>query len=351
MDKEWSDKFRKMQTAIGKKKSFKDGVGFLLELRSDVFGQIASIVNTFPDEAFGEMPFPGADGYHSKTLAYSMWHIFRIEDITANTLIAGKEQILFRDGWLSKTKSPIVTTGNELKGEEIARFSEALDVKALFDYCKAVMEETNGMLEGLAYEDLKRKFTPEDRERVVESGSVSSDEAAFWLIDYWCGKDVIGLIRMPFSRHWIMHVEAMRRIKNRLVKTARKGVDPVAYCGLSCDHCFLGEWCGSCRTRYNTCSYATMFPDRVCPNAACCRERGYDGCWECGELGTCEKGFYAGGNDTNAVRAMAFFIRKYGKKELKRVLDNLHERYDFKKVQEILGSDTEEGLRILEEAR
>ena len=86
---------------------------------------------------------------------------------------------------------------------------------------------------------------------------------------------------MPFSRHWIMHIEAMRRIKNKLCKMARKGVDPVAYCGFSCNHCFLGQWCGSCRTEYNTCSFATCSPDGVCPNAKCCKEKGFDGCWEC----------------------------------------------------------------------
>ena len=35
-----------------------------------------------------------------------------------------------------------------------------------------------------------------------------------------------------------MHIEAMRRIKNKLCSNARKGVDPAAYCGLSCNHCF-----------------------------------------------------------------------------------------------------------------
>ncbi len=50
---------------------------------------------------------------------------------------------------------------------------------------------------------------------------------ANWLIPYLCEKDIRGLIKMPFSRHWIMHIEAMRRIKNRLCKLARKGVDPI----------------------------------------------------------------------------------------------------------------------------
>ena len=45
---------------------------------------------------------------------------------------------------------------------------------------------------------------------------MSKDESAIWLIDYWCGKDIRGLIQMPFSRHWIMHIEASLRIKNKI---------------------------------------------------------------------------------------------------------------------------------------
>jgi hypothetical protein len=148
-----------------------------------------------------------------------------------------------------------------------------------------------------------------------------------------------------------MHIEAMCRIKNKLCQKARKGVDPIAYCGLSCNHCFLKEWCGSCRTSYNTCSYATCSPDGICPNAACCRENDLDGCWECKELAGCHKGFYANGNDGNAIKALALFIRKYGKKELPAVLDKLHQKYDFQKIQEVIGYDTEDGLRILEANR
>ncbi len=350
MNKDWSEKNRKMQSLIGKGASFREGIDVLIDLRSDLFGQITSIVNTYPAEAFSQMPFAGAEGYHSKTLAYSMWHIFRIEDIVAQTLIRQNSQVLFSGGWLEKTKSPIITTGNELQGEKIASFSERLDIKGLFGYCKAVMEATNTLLGSLEFRDLKRKFTDADKVRLIDSKCVSEDENAFWLIDYWCGKDVQGLIRMPFSRHWIMHIEAMCRIKNKLCRMARKGVDPAAYCGLSCDHCFLKDWCGGCRTAYNTCSYATCSPGGVCPNAVCCKGEGLDGCWECAFLPGCRKGFYET-PDVNAVKAMALFIRKHGKKELAAVLDRLHRQYDFQKIQEILGEDLAEGLRILEENR
>ena len=216
MNKEWSEKNKKMQSLIGKEASFNEGIDVLIDLRNDLFRQITSIVNTYPEDAFYKMPFAKADGYHSKTLSYSMWHIFRIEDIVAHTLIKQDEQVLFGGNWIKKTKSPIITTGNELHGEEIAEFSKKLDVKALCEYCKAVMKSTNDLLKSLKYKDIKRKFLDEDKKRITDSKCVSTDENAFWLVDYWCGKDVKGLIKMPFSRHWIMHIEAMCRIAGKL---------------------------------------------------------------------------------------------------------------------------------------
>lgn len=40
---------------------------------------------------------------------------------------------------------------------------------------------------------------------------------AIWLIDYWCNKDIKRIIKMPLSRHWIMHIEAANRIKDKLL--------------------------------------------------------------------------------------------------------------------------------------
>ena len=223
MNKEWSDKNKEIQTLLTKEATFDEAIKKLIEFRGELFQQITWIVEGYPDEAFYQMPFAGADGYHSKTLAYSIWHIFRIEDIVAHEMIAEDEQILFREKYLKKTASPIITTGNELQGDGVAEFSKKLNVKELYLYAKAVKESTDQILSRLHYKDLKRKFTDDTKQKLIESKCVSEDENAFWLIGYWCGKDIKGLIRMPFSRHWIMHIEAMHRIKDRLCKLARKG--------------------------------------------------------------------------------------------------------------------------------
>lgn len=74
------------------------------------------------------MPCPNAKGYHCKTIAYSIWHMARIEDITAHTLTADDTQVLFRDNHLEGIGSPIITTGNELVGDEIVTFSKGLNI-------------------------------------------------------------------------------------------------------------------------------------------------------------------------------------------------------------------------------
>ncbi len=143
----------------------------------------------------------------------------------AHTIIMRDSQILFTDGFSERTGSPIITTGNELKGEAIAEFSKQLDIKALYEYCSAVKDSTGEMLKNLEYRELKRNFSDEDKKRVADTHSVSTDEDAVWLIDFWCNKNIGGLIKMPFSRHWIMHIEAMCRIKNKLCQIAGKGVE------------------------------------------------------------------------------------------------------------------------------
>ena len=169
-------------------------------------------------EDFNAIPFVNAEGYHSKTIAYSLWHIFRIEDIVAHTLIKNDEQVFFTADYQNRTGAPIITTGNELIREEIAEFSAQLNIDVLYSYIHDVKASTESIISSLPFDTLKSKISPERRKALESSNSVSKDENAVWLIDYWCGKDIRGLIQMPFSRHWIMHTEAAIRIKNKIQK-------------------------------------------------------------------------------------------------------------------------------------
>ena len=216
MNKEWSELNKKMQTQIRKKDTYEVGINTLFELRNRLMKTLSLFYDELNREEFNAIPFINADGYHSKTIAYSIWHIFRIEDIVAHTLINEDEQIFFAGNYQERINSPIITTGNELVKQQIADFSKQLNLKELYSYIFEVKESTEKIIKDLSYSDLKRKIPEERKEYLKSLHVVSNDENAIWLIDYWCNKDIRGLIQMPFSRHWIMHVEAGLRIKNKV---------------------------------------------------------------------------------------------------------------------------------------
>lgn len=216
MNKAWSELNKTMQTQIKKRDTYKAGIDTLFDLRKQLTETLISFKEELNREDFDAIPFINADGYHSKTIAYSIWHIFRIEDIVAHTLVSETEQVFFSGNYQDRINSPIITTGNELVKEQIADFSKRLNLKELYSYIFEVKDSTEKIINSLSYDELKRKISEERKEYLKSLKVVSDDKNAIWLIDYWCGKDIRGLIQMPFSRHWIMHIEASLRIKNRI---------------------------------------------------------------------------------------------------------------------------------------
>ncbi len=213
INKEWSALNKTMQSQLKKKESFADGIQTLFSLRKTLMDTLLKFKTDLLREDFDAIPFMNADGFHNKTIAYSIWHIFRIEDIVAHTLICDDQEVFFAGNYKERINSPIITTGNELVKQKIADFSSKLNLEELYSYAQNVKESTEKNLTGLSFDDLKKKIPAERKIKLENLNVVSSDEGAVWLIDYWCGKDTRGLIQMPFSRHWIMHVEATLRIK------------------------------------------------------------------------------------------------------------------------------------------
>ena len=208
---------KSMQQLLKKEIDFSEGIHTLLQLRRQLMEQVLRFRTELSGDDLCAMPYLNARGYHNKTIAYSLWHIFRIEDIVANTLIADREQIFFSQDYERKMNTPIITTGNELVKEEIAAFSRQLDIDELYQYITDVDRTTTELLQALSFADLKKRVGSEKKKDLESLQVVSEDENARWLIDYWCSKDVRGLIQMPFSRHWIMHIEACLRIEQKLV--------------------------------------------------------------------------------------------------------------------------------------
>lgn len=219
MNEEWSLQFKTVQANL-KKATLDTAIQSLLALRSELFCCAKSWQKTFAPSQFSAQPFVNAKGYHSKTLAYSIWHVARIEDIVLQSLVQNQPQIFFDKNYQGRINAPFVTTGNELVKTQIAEFSRQLNIEELFSYFEEVKLQTDDFLRKLQFENLRQTFTPADKARLQSLSVVSTAPEASWLTDYWCGKSVKGLVLMPFSRHWIMHIEAGNRICTKLEKMA-----------------------------------------------------------------------------------------------------------------------------------
>ncbi|MBO7401361.1 MAG: phage head-tail adapter protein, partial [Lachnospiraceae bacterium] len=78
MNKEWSELNKLIQSQRKKRDTYEAGIGTLSSLRDNLWNTIISFKDELSREEFNAIPFINADGYHSKTIDYSLWHIFRI---------------------------------------------------------------------------------------------------------------------------------------------------------------------------------------------------------------------------------------------------------------------------------
>lgn len=217
--KDWNPKQAYLKEIILKPDKFEEAQGLLLEMHSSVHA--SSVYNkngeTYFDEIWrglNDAAFRAMPTAKDATIAWDIWHITRIEDLTANILIANNKQVL-DDGWLEKLNTSVRDTGNAMTDGEIISLSDSLSMDALYEYRCAVGERTRAIIETLRPPDMKRKFNPEQTARILAEGGVTTHKDSVWLLDFWGGKTVAGICLMPLTRHQIVHLNDCRKLKKK----------------------------------------------------------------------------------------------------------------------------------------
>ena len=219
---DWNPKQAQLRTLISKPDRFDDAMQLCLDLHSVLHcSEVSSmsfpsyldrIWNGMTANAFITMPTS-----KDVTIAWNIWHITRIEDITTNILIADSEQVLNND-WLGKLNVSVTDTGNAMNDDEILSLSHSLNMDALKNYRNAVGTKTRAVIKNLNPNDMKRKVNPESIERIKNEGGVTDHSESIWLLDFWGRKDIAGIILMPITRHQIIHLSDSMKIKNKILK-------------------------------------------------------------------------------------------------------------------------------------
>jgi len=153
-------------------------------------------------------------GEHS--IAWIIWHLARIEDVTMNLLVAGSDQLLQREGWLERMQTNVPDTGNAMSAALVVQLSSMIDLNALRSYRVAVGRRTREVVSQLTPYELKQKVDPVRLHQVSITGSVV--DAARDVLDYWGSRTIAGLLLMPPTRHCFLHLNEALRIKQKLVR-------------------------------------------------------------------------------------------------------------------------------------
>jgi hypothetical protein len=145
------------------------------------------------------------------SIAWILFHLARIEDVTVNMLVAGREQLLKREDWQVKMNTPVGDTGNAMDVERVALLSGAIEINILSAYRIAVGRNTEQIVSKLTAGELGKQVDPARLQKVKSKGAVLTEAPE--VLEYWGKKTVAGLLLMPATRHCILHLNEALRIR------------------------------------------------------------------------------------------------------------------------------------------
>ncbi|MBS4196546.1 DinB family protein [Lederbergia citri] len=226
--RKWNENHKKLKEIILKTEEHSQIVQlFLFQhslLHSSSIGQKVQV--TLEDEVmknldqttFRQYPVPNPDTKNS--IAWHLWHIARIEDMTMNILVNDDQQVLYTANWLEKMNIAFAHSGNDMPEGDIAELSSRIDMDSLLAYRAAVGRQTQKVISSLIPGQFKTKVEQKRIKRLFDENAVMQHSK--WLAEYWSKKTIAGIILMPATRHIFLHLNKCIRIKDKLNKQSMK---------------------------------------------------------------------------------------------------------------------------------
>jgi hypothetical protein len=219
--KAWNDRHKELRYALEKSRDLEKAIELFLiqhgmvhsaELsESSMFSFEDEILNDLKPDKFRIIP---ENSNHS--IAWIIWHLARIEDVTMNVLVADTSQILHRNSWLKRLHIGVPNTGNGMSDREVRILSDRIDIKALRQYRLEVGRETRKIVAKIKPTELNRKTEPSRIQRVWDEKAMLPGGNR--VINYWATRTISGLLLMPATRHNILHLNEARQIKSKVMK-------------------------------------------------------------------------------------------------------------------------------------
>ena len=215
---QWNDRFKILRSALKHPVDTPEWRTLFLELHAAVHrsGVSESGAWSRADEVLEDLDahtikrIPES-GEHS--IAWVLWHLARIEDVTMNVLLGGQDQLFIRGDWQKRFADVPPDTGNGSTLEEVRIFSAAIAVDPLLEYRDAVGRSTRDVLQNFPSELLCQQVHPARLQHLSDEGAVT--EAGKGALKYWGSLTLAGLLLMPPTRHCMLHLNEIQQIRKK----------------------------------------------------------------------------------------------------------------------------------------
>jgi hypothetical protein len=147
------------------------------------------------------------------SIAWHLWHMTRIEDVTINTMLRGASEVLDSGAWLTGLGIEARHVGTGDTDDEVRGLSEQIDLPALLAYRDAVGRETRAWVRDLDVAALDE--VPDVAARLAAAPPIVSERAS-WLPRFYAGKNAAFLLTFPITNHGFMHWAEARVTRARL---------------------------------------------------------------------------------------------------------------------------------------
>ena len=215
---DWNIQQKNLKELISKKETFDSAKELYLSMHK--YLHFSDIDDTLMNQLWKSLDtkdFSIMPTIKDVTIAWNIWHITRIEDLTINILLNESNQI-FNKEWKKKLNVEFTDTGNAMIDDEIMELSRNINIDVLKEYRKAVGNQSQNILSKLVFEDMKRKVESKNIEKILKEGEVTTHPDSIWLLDFWGRKNVAGIILMPGTRHQIGHLNDCINLKEKIDK-------------------------------------------------------------------------------------------------------------------------------------
>lgn len=214
-----SEKHKELNKIIRNSDKIQDAKKLFFEIHSDLhlsevyqmnYNAVDELIDDLLDNEYRIMPTS-----KDETIAWILWHIARIEDVTMGILVAEEKQVFSKE-WKERINTDIIDTGNAMIDDEIMDFSKKVNIKELLKYRNAVGKRTSEIVKGICSEKMTMRVDKNNLDRILLEGGVTQDKGSFELLEFWGKKDIAGLLLMPPTRHELMHLNNCYRLKESI---------------------------------------------------------------------------------------------------------------------------------------